>query len=188
MFVSKVTEEIKQKLRLDEISTTMKSLESAEWIVYETENDKIVGAAGIGGLFHSSSININEKFQGRGYGKKIQKRLVEEAKFKNFSYVTVFVDPRNTSSVKMHQNVGYQDIFRVHYSSEIIQDVKIIVLKKEGEFVKYLLSAFNTKIGMFFLASILKIFQNNFRQLIGYNEKNIPKLSFNYIIKKFEKI
>ena len=188
MIVSKITEEIKLKLRLDGISTSMKSLESAEWIVYETENGKIVGAAGIGGLFHSSSINVNEKFQGKGYGQKIQKKLVEEAKLRNFSYVTVFVDPRNISSVKMHKSVGYQDIFRVHYSSEIIQDIKIIVLKKEGEFVKCLLGILNTKIGTFFLASILKIFQNNFRQLIGYNEKNIPKLSFKYIIKKFEKI
>ena len=59
VIVSNTTDEIKKKLRLSGISTSMKSLESSEWIVYETENNELVGAAGIGGLFHSSSINVH---------------------------------------------------------------------------------------------------------------------------------
>ena len=128
MQVTKTTVEIIKQLQFFNISTKMRSLESSDWIVYEQIDDKIMGAAGMGGLFHSSSINVHEKFRGKGLGKKIQIELVKEAKRKNFSFVTVFVDSRNASSQKMHDEVGYKTIFRIHYSNEIIQDVKIIIL------------------------------------------------------------
>ena len=41
VIVSNTTDEIKKKLRLSGISTSMKSLESSEWIVYETENNEL---------------------------------------------------------------------------------------------------------------------------------------------------
>ena len=112
----------------------------------------IVGAAGMGGIFHTSSINIHEKFRGKGYGKKIQKGLVNEARKRNYSFVTVFVDPRNDSSIKMHDGLDYETIFRIHYSKDVIQDIKIIIFKKRGFIVKKFLRCFNTKIGVFLLA------------------------------------
>ena len=188
VIVSTTTDEIKKKLRLSGISTSMKSLESSEWIVYETENNELVGAAGIGGLFHSSSINVHEKFRGKGLGKKIQIELVKEAKRKKFSFVTVFVDSRNASSQKMHDEVGYKTIFRIHYSNEIIQDVKIIILKKRGIIIEKFLKCFNTKIGIFFLGCSLKIFKNYFNSVIGYDEEKIPIPSIKHIVQNFEKI
>ena len=188
VIVSNTTDEIKKKLRLSGISTSMKSLESSEWIVYETENNELVGAAGIGVLFHSSSINVHEKFRGKGYGEDIQKRLIVEAKTKNFSFVTVFVDPRNTASTIMHDKVGYKTIFRIHYSSDIIQDVKIIILKRKGVLVEGFLKLFNTKIGMFCLGCLLKVFRGFFKNIIGYNEQISPIPSLKHIIQNFEKI
>ena len=111
MQVTKTNVEIIKQLQFFNISTKMRSLESSDWIVYEQIDDKIMGAAGMGGLFHSSSINVHEKFRGKGLGKKIQIELVKEAKRKNFSFVTVFVDSRNASSQKMHDEVGYKTIF-----------------------------------------------------------------------------
>ena len=186
--VTKTNVEIIKQLQFFNISTKMRSLESSDRIVYEQIDDKIMGAAGMGGLFHSSSINVHEKFRGKGLGKKIQIELVKEAKRKNFSFVTVFVDSRNTSSQKMHDEVGYKTIFRIHYSNEIIQDVKIIILKKRGIIIEKFLKCFNTKIGIFFLGCSLKIFKNYFNSVIGYDEEKIPIPSIKHIVQNFEKI
>ena len=35
------------------ISDEMKSIESSDWIIYETIDNEIIGAAGIGGIFHT---------------------------------------------------------------------------------------------------------------------------------------
>ena len=78
----------------------------------------------------------------------------------------------------MHDDLGYRTIFRIYYSEEIIQDIKIIIFKKKGLFVKSLLSYFNTKIGNFFLACILKIFKNYFKTIFAYDENKIPNLNF----------
>ena len=188
MNIKNTNDEIVKQLRLHNISTKMRSLESSDWIVYETIDNEIVGAVGISGLFHSSSIQIHEKFRNRGFGVKIQKKLVDEAKNRNFSFVTVFVDPRNISSQKMHEKVGYETIFRIHYSKDIIQDFKIIVLKKRGRLIKNFLNIFNSKIGIFLLGIILKIFKKYFKEIIGYNEKEVPDPSIKHMIQNFEKI
>ena len=188
MNIANTTQDIINQLRKFNISTEMKSLESSDWIVYETIDNQILGAAGIGGIFHTSSINIHEKFRGKGYGKKIQKELVNEARKRNYSFVTVFVDPRNDSSIKMHDELGYKTMFRIHYSKDIIQDIKIIIFKKRGFIVKKFLRCFNTKIGVFLLACILKISRSLFKKMIAYDEKVVPIPDIKQIINNFEKI
>ena len=188
MNIANTTRDIINQLRKFNISTEMKSLESSDWIVYETINSEIVGAAGIGGIFHTSSVNVHEKFRGKGYGKKIQKELVNEARKRNYSFVTVFVDPRNDSSIKMHDELGYKTMFRIHYSKDIIQDIKIIIFKKRGFIVKKFLRCFNTKIGVFLLACILKISRSLFKKMIAYDEKVVPIPDIKQIINNFEKI
>ena len=183
-----VDKNIITKLRESGISDEMKSIESSDWIIYETIDNEIIGAAGIGGIFHTSSINIHEKFRGKGYGKKIQKELVNEARKRNYSFVTVFVDPRNDSSIKMHDELGYKTMFRIHYSKDIIQDIKIIIFKKRGNVVRKFLKCFNTKIGIFFLACILKISRSLFKKMFAYDEKEIPVLSIKNIVINFKKI
>ena len=186
--ISDTNVEIIKQLQLSKISTKMRSIELSDWVVFEQIDDKIIGAAGMGGYFHSSSINVNENFRGKGYGARIQKELVKTAKKKNYSFVTVFVDPRNKSSQKMHDSVGYKTVFRIHYSKEIIQDVKIIILQKRGIVIQKFLKCFNSTIGMFFLGCFLKIFKNFFNNVIGYNEEKIPIPSIKHIVNNFEKI
>ena len=188
MQVEKTTRKIISELQKSKISTEMKSLEVSEWIVFEKEDDEVVGAAGIGGMFHTSSINISKKFRGKGYGGKIQGKLVSEAKDRKYSFITVFVDPRNESSVKMHDGLGYETIFRIHYSDEIIQDVKIIIFNFKGKMIRKILSAFNTKIGILFLACFLKISQNLFKKIFAYDEIKVPVANIKTIFTKFEKI
>ena len=188
MNTTNTTQDVINQLQKFNISTKMKSLESSDWIVYETVDNEIVGAAGMGGIFHTSSININTKFRGKGYGGKIQKELVDEAIKRNYSFVTVFVDPRNDSSIKMHDELGYKTMFRIHYSKDIIQDIKIIIFKKRGFIVKKFLRCFNTKIGVFLLACILKISRSLFKKMIAYDEKAVPIPDIKQIINNFEKI
>ena len=188
MHILDSSSDIITQLRKSNLSNEMRSLEASDWLVCEKDDYKILGAAGIGGIFHTSSIFIDDASRGKGYGKKIQQGLIDEAKKRNYSFVTVFVDPRNASSTKMHDDLGYRTIFRIYYSEEIIQDIKIIIFKKKGLFVKSLLSYFNTKIGNFFLACILKIFKNYFKVIFAYDESEIPNLNFKLCIKNFEKI
>ena len=88
----------------------------------------------------------------------------------------------------MHEKVGYETIFRIHYSKDIIQDIKIIVLKNRGRLIKNFLKIFNSKIGIFLLGIILKIFKKYFKEIIGYNEKEVPDPSIKHMMKNFEKI
>ena len=54
MTIVDLDEEIVSKLRNSRIAVEMKNLESCDWIVYEEQNGKIIGTAGVGELFHVS--------------------------------------------------------------------------------------------------------------------------------------
>ncbi len=148
MRIVNVDNNIIDELRKSDISTKMKSLESCEWVVLEEMDGIIVGAAGMGGVFRVSGIQINEKFRGRGIGKKLQHELIDESNRMGYSFITVFNDPRNTTSASLHDSLGYKKIFRIHYSKGIVNDVKGISFNKKGKFVLCFLKIFNTKIGI----------------------------------------
>ena len=171
-----VDNEIIRKLRASGISEQMKTLESSDWLVIDEINENITGAVGIGGIFHVSSIQL------------LQAELIQEAKRRGLSFVTVFIDPRNETSVKLHNSLNYDTIFRIHYSDEIVQDVKIIIFKSRGKIIKKFLSCFNSKIGIFFLACALKSTKPLFKKVLSYNEEYTPSPSIRTIVSKFEKI
>ena len=152
MKIVDIDNKIIQKLRGSDTSMQIRTLESADWIVMDEKNDKIVGAVGMGGLFHVSSIQIDKNFRGKGIGRMLQGELIKEAGRRGFSFVTVFVEPQNEASVKLHSFFNYDTVFRIHYSNEKILDVKIIILRPMGKIIKKFLSCFNSKIGIFFVA------------------------------------
>ena len=188
MKIVNIDEDVISKLRNSNISTKMKSLESCEWVVLEEKDEIISGAAGMGGMFHVSGIQIHEKFRGKGIGKIIQKELIDEAKRKGYSFVTVFNDPNNTTSVKLHDSLGYQKIFRIHFAEGFVNDVKGISFNTKGKIMIKILSSFFNKIGTVLLAISLKFLKSIFPKLIIYNETNGPSPDMKWIIKKFEKI
>jgi len=188
MRVVNVNQAVIKKLQKSGISSLMKSLESCEWLVIEEENEKIIGAAGIGGFFHFSSIQIIKEFQGKGIGRKIQKELIEQSRNKKYSFIMVLFNPDNLPSVNLHTSLGYKKIFKLKYSEKHINNVCGISFKKNGELFFRLLKIFNTKIGTIFLACVLKIFKPFFRQLLGYNEKDLPEPNVLWMMKNFEKI
>lgn len=188
MKIVDMNENIKNALRDSGISNKMKSLESCDWIVYEESDGKIVGAAGIGGSFHVSGIQISNDFHGKGLGKLLQGAVIDEAKRRNYSFITVFNDPRNIPSEKLHNSFGYKTVFRIHYSPEIVNDVKIMVFKSQGKIVEKFLSIFNTRLGIFLLGCLLKATKSLFPKVILYSEDTIPDPSIRCMVKNFEKI
>ena len=187
MKIIEVNDNIIQELRKSGLSREMKSLESCKWVVLEEQDGKIIGAVGLGGLFHVSGIQINKDYRGKGIGKRIQGAMIEEAKRRGNSFVTVFIDPRNPATVKLHDSLGYTTIFRIHYSPKIVQDVKILVFKRRGKIVKKLLTIFNTMPGTIMLAFILKVTKLLFPKIFIYSEE-IPEPDIKWIIKNFEKV
>ena len=188
MRIQEMNLKFKEKLRESGLSKEMKSLESCDFFSIEEENNLVVGAAGLGGLFHVSGIQILEKWRGKGLGRKLQSGLINEAKKRNYSFLTVFNDPRNIASEKMHNSLGYETVFRIHYSKDIVNDVKILVFKKRGMIVKKSLRIFNSKIGMLILGILIKYSRKLFPSMILYSEENIPEPSIMNMITKFEKI
>lgn len=187
MRVVDVDKNVIQELRRSGISQEMKSLEACKWIVLEELDGKIIGAAGLGGLFHVSGIQIEKNFRGKGIGKMIQGALVEEAKRRGYSFITVFIDPRNPVTSKLHNFFGYRTIFRIYYSPAIVQDIKILIFKPRGKIVAKFLSIFNTRIGIALLGLTLKITKILFAKVFLYSEE-IPDPNIKWIIKNFEKI
>ena len=88
----------------------------------------------MGGLFHVSSIQIDKNFRGKGIGKILQGELIKEANRRGFSFVTVFIEPQNEGSVKLHSFFNYRDtVFRIHYSNEKITRCKNNCFKTDGQ-------------------------------------------------------
>jgi len=188
MRIANVDENIIRQLKNSGILDEMRSLESCEWVILEEIDEIIVGAAGVGGVFHVSGIQINEKFRGKGIGKKLQNELINESNRIGYSFITVFNDPRNTTSAVLHDSLGYKKNFRIHYSKGIVNDVKGISFNKKGKFVLCFLKIFNTKIGTALLACSLKILKASFPRLIIHNESDLPSPDIKWIINNFEKI
>jgi len=179
---------IKEQLRESGISKLMKSVESCDWVVTEQFNDKIIGVAFMGGLFHVSGIQLLNEFQGKGIGKKLQKELIIESKRKGYSFITMFNDPRNKPSENLHNSLGYKLLFRIHFCPDVIQDIKAITFNLKGDVVIGFLRIFNTKLGMLFLGLVLKTFRFAFTKTINHNENNTPKANLRWILKNFEKV
>lgn len=188
MKILNMDHEVKKRLFQSGITKAMRSIESCDWVVIEEANNQIIGAAGLGGLFHVSGIQILEDYIGKGLGKKLQAELINESKRRKYSFITVFNDPRNIPSSKLHDSLGYETIFRIHYSKDIVNDVKAKIFKKKGSYVVNLLKIFNTKFGMLLLGLILKTVKSAFPSLIIYNEENLVNPDIVWMLKNFEKI
>ena len=89
MRIVNVDNKIREKLRASGISEQMKTLESSDWLVIDENNEELTGAAGMGGIFHVSSIQVNQNFRGRGIGKMLQGQLIQEAKRRGFHIIFI---------------------------------------------------------------------------------------------------
>ncbi len=188
MTIVEFNENIKQKLRESGLSKKMGSLEFCKFLAIEERDGKIVGAGGIGGLFHVPSLQIDSKFQGQGIGKILFDAMIKEAKKRNYSFLAGSRNPENTRVIKIEDKIGFFSVFRIHYSQEMTRDIVITLLNPKGKIVEKFFRIFNNKIGTIFLSIFLKIIKPIFATLFTLPPEEFPDPSILHIIKNFEKI
>ena len=110
MNIENTNDEIVKQLRLHNISTKMRSLESSDWIVYETVDNEIVGAVGISGLFHSSSIQIHEKFRNKGLGQELLGQIVHASKSMGCKKIFLEVRISNNPAIELYNKSGFKRV------------------------------------------------------------------------------
>jgi len=158
------------------------------FLVLEEIDRKIIGAAGIGGLFNVPSLQIHKDFQGKGIGKKLLIELVEEAKRRDYSFLCGSRDPENVRVIKIEDELGFYSVFRMCYSPEITREGVITILKPKGKLVAKLLSIFNTLIGTIILAFVLKVGKSLFKSIFTLSPDEFPDPDIMYMIRNFQKI
>jgi len=189
MRVVDVDDNIIQELRNSGLSSEMISLEFCKFLILEEEHGKIVAASGLGGFFNVHSLQILDGYRGKGLGKILFKRTIEEAKKKNYSFTLLSINPENTPIVKLTKSSGFKPLFRIHYADNLVRDAGILVLKTKGKVLEKILKLFNTKIGITILAISLKIFRKfMFSSVLTLQSEEFPSPNLRYIIKNFQKI
>jgi len=188
MKVVEVDKKIIEGLRHSELSREMKSLEFCKFLIIEESPEKIIGASGIGGILNVHSLQIDEKYQGKGLGKKLFKENIEEAKRRGYSFILLSRNPENIGIVKLHTIFGFKPLFRIHYSSDVISEALILPLKFYGKIITKTLRIFNTKFGIILLAILLKLSKRSFTSTLTLSPDDFPNANIKYIISNFEKI
>jgi len=171
------------------LSGRLKSFVKCKFIVFEEEDGKIIGVSGIGGVFNVHGIELLEEARGKGLGKKLFSKNIEEAKKRGYSFILASRNPTNTPIIKLHDFLGFRRIFRIHYTQDMVREAIILVLKPRGKIVQKFLGIFNTMSGMVVLSIGLKITRSFlFAKLLAYNPSRYPNPDMKYIIKNFEKV
>ena len=191
MQVVTVDKKIIERLRKSGISSEMKSIELCDWLVIQEMNGNILGAAGIGSLLNTTSLQIGKNFRSKGIGPKIFVEFVNEAKKRNYSFLSTYQEANNIQSSKIHEFHNMSLMFRIHFSKEKIMDVRFVAWNKKGKILEKFLRFFNSWFGMSILACMLKILQPLYPKLLGHfvdDGRYVLKPSIMWIIKNFEKI
>ena len=191
MQVVTVDKKIIERLRKSGISSEMKSIELCDWLVIQEMNGNILGAAGIGSLLNTTSLQIGKNFRSKGIGPKIFVEFVNEAKKRNYSFLSTYQEANNIQSSKIHEFHNTSLMFRIHFSKEKIMDVRFVAWNKKGKILEKFFRFFNSWFGMSILACMLKILQPLYPKLLGHfvdDGRYVLKPSIMWIIKNFEKI
>lgn len=176
------------ELKKSKISTGMSSLEACNFLLIMEEEGKMIGAAGIGGLFNVPSVQVHSDYQGKGIGTNLLVELINEAKHRGYSFICGSRDPENYRVIKIEDKLGFYSIFRMHYSPKITRDGVITVFRFKGKIVAKSLCFFNSKFGTMILALILKIGKSFFRNAFTLSPEEYPDPDIMYMIRNFQKI
>jgi len=188
MKVVDVEKSNKKELRA-KLSGRLKGFAECKFIVFEEEEGKIIGVSGIGGIFNVHGIELLEEARGKGLGKILFSKNIEEAKRRGYSYILASRNPANTPIIKLHDFLGFRCIFRIHYTQDLVREAIILILKPKGKIVQKFLGIFNTKVGMAVLSIGLKITRSLlFTKLLAYDPNRYPNPDIKYIIKNFDKV
>ena len=188
MRVVNVDKNIIRQLKDSELLDEMKSLELCDWLAIHEEQGRIIGAGGVSTVFHITALQIDKNFRSLGLGPRIFMELVNEAKKKNYSFLSTYQMANNVQSSKIHEFHNMSLMFRIHFSKEKIMDVRFVAWNKKGKILEKFLRFFNSWFGMSILACILRISKPLFPRFLGHTTEDIPNPSVTWIMKNFTKI
>jgi len=188
MQVVSVDKEIIEWLRKSGISSEMKSIELCDWLVIQEMNGTILGAAGIGSLLNTTSLQIGKNFRSKGIGPKIFVEFVNEAKKRKYSFLLGSTEASNIASSRIHEFVDMHVVFRIPYSKDRILDIRFLPFNVKGKIIEKIFRLFNSRFGMLILACILRISKPLFPRFLGHITEDIPNPSVTWIMKNFNKV
>jgi GNAT superfamily N-acetyltransferase len=184
-----VTFDIKNKLRKSGLSSEMGSLENCDFLVILENNDKIIGASGVGGLLHVPSLQIHPDFMNKGLGGKLFGAMINEAKKRKYPYLSGSRNPENINAVRLHDFFNLNPIFQIRYNQTFTRDVVFMEFNLKGKIVKNFLNIFNNKLGMIFFIICVKLLKNSlFKYVLTYPPDEFPDPDIKFAIKNFKKI
>jgi len=162
---------------------------NSKFLAIEEDGDKIVGACFVGGILNSNGIEINEKFRGRGVGKKLLNEILNESHRRNLSFLTGVFKPTNKVSIKTHTKIGFRPIFTFYYNNiEGKEIVVILPFTMKGTFMFKIMKFFDTRIGNIIFGILLTGLRPFLKNLIAFSNDKMPKIDLIESIKKFEKV
>ena len=186
-----VDKNIITKLRESGMSNEMESLELCDWLIIHEYENKIIGACGTNTIFHITHNQVIPKYHMKGIGPLIFKEMVNEAKKRNYSFLSTYLLANNVQSTKIHEFHNMSLMFRIHFSKEKIMDVRFVAWNQKGKILEKFFRFFNSRFGMSILACMLKISQPLYPKLLGHfvdDGRYILKPSISWIMKNFTKI
>lgn len=162
---------------------------NSKFLSIEKNHSEIVGACFVGGLLNSNGIEINEKYRGKGIGKKLVDEILNECKIRKISFLIGVFKPTNIISIKTHINIGYKPVFTIFYNQDEGQEIVVInPLNKKGKLFFNLIKVFNTRVGNGIFSLLWIIMRPFLKSLIAFPGDKIPKIDFINSIKEFEKV
>ena len=162
---------------------------NSKFLAIEKIHSKIIAVCFVGGILNSNGIEINEKFRGKGLGKKLVNEVMTECKNRKISMLTGVFKPTNMISIKTHIKIGYKPVFTIFYNQDEGREIIVInPLNSKGKFFFNLVRIFNTRIGNIIFSLLWISMRPILKNLIAFSGDKIPKIDFMNSIKKFEKV
>ena len=117
MIITEIDDNIKNMLQKTGFSDSfLKSCFFSKFLVAEIIEDQIAGVTFVGGFLNLNGIEVNEKYRGKGIGKKLLNELLDECKKRNISFLSGVFKPDNKISIHMHMKIGYIPLFSIFYN------------------------------------------------------------------------
>lgn len=100
-------------------------------------NNQIIGYAGIWAILeegHVTNIAIDDKFRGKGYGKKLTQELIQYSANLGVQYITLEVRRSNFKAIQLYKNLGFEQVnVRKAYYEDNHEDGLLMVLSNMPE-------------------------------------------------------
>lgn len=169
----------------------IKAFLNSDFLVIEEKDDKIIGVAGVGGIFHVGVIFVVKEHRGKGLGEElnlVRDNQVRERRYSFFIGTTYHKNPTAKPISYLLQKRKARAVFSFNYYEGFITTLFIQEFNWKGKILGKFLDFFNIKFGTFCMAVILKLTKKIWNQMFLVESTKSPKINICYSVKNFQKI